>query len=249
MSETNTMIVERGMPGGGNAAPGGGRRNPRKPGEDLAELFEISTRGAVRNILEVFDAADTVARQAGAAWYPVAGRHARAVAELGGIPVGTAAAVLAQLSPRTSWVRNVAGAYALVTDPATDPAGCLSANVARARVALAAPDGAAAVATVRGQKTSAFCRNILGDMRYVTVDTWAVRIAVPDMPRDIAESRMARVGGYDAIVHAYRTAAARRAVSPAVMQATTWVARRGTHRHEGDTDAIGILSTGALLKR
>lgn len=232
----------------GRSAQRVSRKITRTPGASLALLFDTTTRRAVRDVLAVYDAADDNARAAGALWYPSARRHALALAAHGDIPVGTAAAVIAHLSPRTSWTRNLRGAYALVSDRSLEtPAGCMRANVRGALRALEAPDGPAAVRTLNGPKVQAFCRNILGDMRYVTVDTWAVRIAVPDMDKALAESRLARVGGYDAIAHVYRLAAARRGVSPAVMQATTWVAHRGVHRHESDTAATDVLASGALL--
>jgi hypothetical protein len=173
----------------------------------------------VRRILATWHRATPADVEAGATWYGDAGHHVDTLATLGGITREHAAAVISHLSPRTPWARNVAGAYALVTTG--DAPGCLRANVARARAALASD---APLETFGGPKTRRFARNVAGDRSAVTVDVWAVRVALGTRPD--AEQCLTRVGVYDALEHCYRLAAQRAGVDPTTMQATTWIVAR-----------------------
>jgi hypothetical protein len=173
----------------------------------------------VRRILATWHRATPADVEAGATWYADAGHHVDTLASLGGISREHAASVISHLSPRTPWSRNVAGAYALVTTG--DAPGCLRANVARARAALASDTP---FETFGGPKTRRFARNVAGDRAAVTVDVWAVRVALGTRPD--AEQCLSRVGVYDALEHAYRLAAQRVGVDPTTMQATTWIVAR-----------------------
>ncbi len=178
-----------------------------------------TTRATVDRIVDAYAHATPADLEAGARWYDDAGVVARDVALSGGVSAEHAAAVVAHLSPRTPWARNVAGAAALVTSGQAP--GCLSANVGRARRALSS---AAPLDTLQGPKTRAFAANILGDRDAVTVDVWAARVALGDRP-DL-DQVLRRAGMYDALAHCYRLAARRVGVDPVTMQATTWVVAR-----------------------
>lgn len=172
---------------------------------------------AVRRILRTFDAATPSDIEAGAQWYP---NGARIVADMvgGTVTLEHAAAVLAHLSPRTPWSRNVAGAVELVTT-GNAPAGHIGRNVDGAVRALESDDP---LSTLNGPKTRRFAANFLGDTEAVTVDVWALRVVgIHD------DNVISRVGAYDAVEHAYRLAARRRGVDPSTMQATTWIVARG----------------------
>lgn len=179
-------------------------------------LFGISHRTMVARILRTFDRATVSDLENGARWYDDAGQLAAILAN-GEISLEQAASVIAALSPRTAWSRNVAGAVALIKvgPSAARTVGCIGRNVETAR--LAKRDGFAAL---NGPKTSAFARNIAGDREAVTVDVWAMRVA------ELDEDLLTRKGAYDAVAHAYRLAARRRGVDPATMQATTWIVAR-----------------------
>ena len=72
-------------------------------------------------------------------------------------------------------------------------------------------------------KTTSFWRNLCGDLDPVTIDVWAARAA------EGRDWRASQPTGrrYQRIERAYRTAARRRGVAPAVMQATVWIVERG----------------------
>lgn len=182
------------------------------------KVFGVTLETIVRRILVTFDRATTSDVESGARWYDDANTLAAnmASAHLDG-DIERAASVLAALSPRTSWARNVAGAAAFFCGGpiAARRVGCMSRNIETAR--RARDHGFAAL---NGPKTSRFARNISGDREAVTVDVWAARVARLD------EDLLSRKDAYDAVEHAYRLAARRRGVDPATMQATTWIVAR-----------------------
>jgi hypothetical protein len=178
-----------------------------------------STRKVVDRIVATWNRATAVDVDKGTRWYDEGESLVDDLAAEHRLSRETVAAVIAQLSPRTTWGRNVEGARKLL---ATGEApGCLGANVARALVALESADP---LATLNGPKVSRFARNLLGDRYAVTVDVWAARVALGD--QGDGERVLDRVGVYPAIEHAYRVAAERVGVDPTTMQATTWVVAR-----------------------
>lgn len=195
-------------------------RVKRTHGEVL-KASGFTTRGCVARILAVWDLATPADGAAGEAWYGNAASVASDLAVAGGITIECAAAVIAQMSPRTSWSRNVSGAFLVVLTG--DASMCLGENVKRARAAL---ESDRPMATLNGPKVRAFANNILGNRDAVTVDVWAARIALGSDANH--ELILGRAGVYDAIAHCFRIAAARRGVDPVTMQATTWVVARGS---------------------
>ena len=185
-------------------------------------VFGVTLETVVRRIVRTFDRATAADLESGARWYLEAGALASDLAPYAGSRAH-AAVVIAHLSPRTSWTRNVQTATLLVQcedgADAARAAGAMRTNVERALASLEFEDPFDSFGP-GAPKTRSFARNILGDDEAVTVDVWACRVA------DLDESALGRVGAYDAIAHAYRLAARRRGVAPATMQATTWVVAR-----------------------
>lgn len=181
------------------------------------KVFGITLETIVRRILRTFDAATTADIEAGARWYDEAGQLAADLAEQAG-SVDHAAVVIAHLSPRTAWARNVAGAVELIRN-GTRYNGIIGSLYERALASLEFDDPFDSFGPT-APKTRSFAANIAGDREAVTVDVWACRVA------DLDETLLGRKGAYDAVAHAYRLAARRRGVDPATMQATTWVVAR-----------------------
>lgn len=181
------------------------------------DVFGVSYRTIVERISRTFVRATPSDVESGARWYDEAGALASTLAAKNDLSLENVAAVIAALSPRTAWSRNVAGAVALVEQGPTAARrlGCIGRNVDTAH--RAKRDGFAAI---NGPKTSAFARNIAGDRESVTVDVWACRVA------DLDENLLGRKGAYDMVADAYRAAARRHGVDPATMQATTWIVAR-----------------------
>jgi len=186
---------------------------------DSLQKVGTTVRRTVASILQVWETSSASQREEGAQWYGEARDVAAQMSAASGLSLEHCATVISHLSPRTSWSRNVAGAMALVTT-GTAPA-CIGSNVDRARRAIASADP---LGTIRGPKTRSFALNILGDPDAVTVDVWAVRIALPRHADP--EAALTRTGVYDAVAHCYRLAARRVGVSPSTLQAATWIAIR-----------------------
>lgn len=180
-------------------------------------VFGVTLETIVRRIVATFDRATSTDIEAGARWYDEAGALA---ADLSGeFSVDQCAVVIAHLSPRTTWARNVASATLLVKT-GERYVGVIGDLYERALASLEFADPFDSFGP-GARKTQSFARNIAGDREAVTVDVWACRVA------NLDETKLSRKGAYDAVAHAYRLAARRRGVDPATMQATTWVVARG----------------------
>ncbi len=168
-------------------------------------------------ILRVWDRAAPEQITEGRAWYAKAYVIADHVAEIADISLDRAACVIAALSPRTKWERNVDAAFAIARGEPVS--GTLPMNIERAHKVMAAEDPWS-VFTATSPKIRSFAKNITGDTYEVTVDMWAALIA------NVTDTELARVGVYEAVAEAYRRAAAARRVAAPTMQAGTWVAIR-----------------------
>lgn len=191
----------------------------RTPDAILRASAETNVAACVRRILATFDRATPAMVAAGATWYPDAYGVCASIAAGTHHDVDTVARVLAQLSPRTPWARNVAGAAHMMATDGDRMPGILSANHARALDTLRKG------APLNGPKVRSFHANIMGDHEAVTIDVWAARTALGTTmaPADLI---LDRSGVYGALAHAYRVAASKRGVSPATLQAVAWIVAR-----------------------
>lgn len=197
----------------------------RRPDDVLRRIGAGGTRATVERILRVWARHTDADLESGARWYGAdAEALLGALVDAGAPSREHAAAVVAHLSPRTTWQRNTLGAVLLITrgEAAARRAGCLSRNVENAAHALTVLNP---LDTLNGPKTARFARNLMGDREAVTVDVWAARVAFGDVIAD-PERALSSVGAYAATEHAFRLAARRAAVDPTTMQATTWIVAR-----------------------
>lgn len=171
-------------------------------------------------ILATWEKATETQIESGAQWYLRAQQTADDMAAAYGCTSETVAAVIAHLSPRTPWSRNITGT-AVVLSGNTMP-GLLGMNLRNAQRAMASND---AIGTLNGSKVRSFAANILGDHDAVTVDVWAARVAL-GAEMDYAKI-LNRAGVYEAIAECYRQIARQVGVSAATMQATTWLVISG----------------------
>jgi hypothetical protein len=177
----------------------------------------------VASIRHAWDSATAADLEAGLGWYGEAHGVAAALAAGtdGRVSTEQAAGVIAALSPRQTWQRNIRLA-ALVVDAwslgVAMPGGVFARQLA---TAVAILEGRQAGPT--GPKVSAFHRAILGDTSAVVVDVWAARAAGIAMPHGTSLTP----ANYRRIEAAYREAADALGVAPRDLQAATWVATRG----------------------
>lgn len=177
---------------------------------------EFDQEAMIRRIRATWNVSTEDQREQGAKWYNEAQLVAALLAAQTGHTLDTAAAVLAHLSPRTFWAKTVQGATSLMI--AGVAPGHLGANVRRA---LGAMEAEKPLDTLHGPKVAAFAANILGDTDAVTVDVWALRVALgPDAPDSVTPKQ------YRLVADAYRAAAREAGVTPATIQATTWIVAR-----------------------
>ncbi len=177
----------------------------------------------VADIRATWERATAADLAAGLAWYTEA--HGVAVALAAGtdgrVSTEAAAGVIAALSPRQFWARNVRLA-ALVIDAWTlgldMPRGVFARQLDTAVRILRGEQ-----AGPSGPKVSAFHRAIMGDPLAVVVDVWAARVAGIAMPNGTTLSP----AQYRRIAAAYTEAAEALGVAPRDLQAATWIVARG----------------------
>jgi len=168
------------------------------------------------NIARVRNAAthDQVAQ--GSAWYPVAHDLAEMI---GNGDVRKGAGIIAALSPRMPWDRNVR----LATDAGNGNVhGAMSSSLAKVQAIVDGADPETVLPMDR--KTGHFYRNIVNpsDVTACTIDVWAHRIATGDITS--AGPRNAR--DYAECVAAYDIVADENSEPMSRTQAITWVAVR-----------------------
>jgi hypothetical protein len=178
----------------------------------------ISAGEVTARIIDYWDRATERNREDGAQWYLIQQQAIDDMAADAGLSSETVAAVVAHLSPRIHWSRNLVSAEILLKG--SKPPGIMSRSLLGAKSALDSDDP---VSTLKGPKTHSFALNLLGDSDAVTIDVWALRVALGSKADELV---LNRVGVYDAISHCYRDAARMAGVSPSTMQATVWIVAR-----------------------
>jgi hypothetical protein len=177
------------------------------------------------NVLHAYRAASPQFKREGAAWYDTAAEVSRGVAEVAGIPFENGAAIVAALSPRCQWSKNIEWAYAIAHahyEGLPLPLMGLGNNLRRATIALTSLDD---IKRSKGTlKVYNFYGSIVGIRGSVCIDTHAVRIAEGN------PKHSGLIGGdrkYHMYADAYRQAARTIRRSARDIQAITWVDFRG----------------------
>lgn len=185
------------------------------------------SRPTTPQVLRVYRAADAAQLAEGLRWY----HNAHAVAQtLDPDRPGRAAGVIAALSPRLSWPRNLELAGRAYADGRAS--GTLGMSC---RAADAVLSGADPLDVLRGPKVRAFYSLILdpGDPLTVCIDRHAVDVATGQRLTDAARSAvwpLERRGLYEVFARCYRRAAGVLGVSPWQVQAVTWLTWRAQLR-------------------
>lgn len=150
----------------------------------------------------------------GTLWYPRALTSITGLAEAAGVELEVAIKVVAALSPRIHWSRNLKVAGMMLHDPYTKPAGTLSRSFHAAQMIMLKDN------QLSGQKVIQFADALSGNEDAVVVDVWMMRAAGYTKEAPTANE-------YRIVTEATRVAARRVGVSARTMQATVWIAMRG----------------------
>lgn len=157
-------------------------------------------------------------RKDGRDWYKHALLAATNMAIQHGVPVHTAAGVIAALSPQHTWAQNLRLAEECLSG-GTPKCFKRTANLAMYVRQQWMPEYVEAA--IRGRKVTAFYANIIGDESWVTIDRWMLRaMGLPDK-FSLTDKRYTQLGELVCDV------ARELNVTPAVLQATVWCVVRG----------------------
>jgi hypothetical protein len=189
------------------------------PEQGLAKIG-LNVEQVVKRISRCYNKATDQQVVDGMVWYSDVVTFITELAEGSPFTVDQVAAAMAHLSPRLRWKQNVAAIENLVLDGWV-PSYVMSGPAERAIKALIAANPEDTFGK-KAKKTLNFSRNVSGCPTSVTVDVWAANVV------GVAESELKLTGVYEAIAHCYRLAAKRAGVTPAQMQAITWIVVRGS---------------------
>ena len=179
----------------------------------------------VENILNWYWQADETDRKEGSFWYESAFDLVTDIAYQTCDPHFKIAGIIAALSPQKSWNenKNIVNRWFF-----GDKKGHTKQQLDKCRRIMAADTLEEVLEILGGLKTRAFCLNILGFDQHVCIDRHAMTIA--GFSGNLTPKRYAEIS------EAYITAAYQLEISPANLQAITWVAYR---RISGVTKTYG----------
>ena len=192
-----------------------------------------------RNIIAVYNLASVADIQQGQSWYARALVFAVRLSDLYNIDTKTIAAVIASLSPRNRWERNMQDAESMVKAYAN---GATYKDLMNLKVCTfktgkdkaariltdKISDRAELLATLKGPKLQEFFNCILGDIDDVCIDGHAYSIWIGDR---ITLANVPSIGKKlrQSIKADYQVAAQSLGVKPHVVQAITWVTWKRLH--------------------
>jgi hypothetical protein len=183
----------------------------------------------VSNILNVYHSADKDNVERGTDWYAET-RDFCTLWSMGFEPEHAMAAY-AVISPSLDKEQNdkmfvrAISAYRLGMDVTEMPIGVYGKN--NRKKFMRCLDGD--LSAVGGPKVTSFFNNITGKPEHVTVDRWAVRVAVANPKQPEKKCVPSSKGCYNAIRDAYIDAAQQAGITPHRMQAITWEVLRGQY--------------------
>jgi len=181
----------------------------------------MSQTNQVKRIRAIYHRASTQEYNDGMNWYHQAHDLAQRLARKHGLKVYQTAGVVAVLSPRISWERNVQ--VATLACAHKPYGGVLKANVAKATRILA---GETPLSVLGGNKVQSFyeCIAYPDITDAVCVDGHAYCVAEGLLNESDTKARvLEKAGNYHSIAEAYRLAARAEGITPHQIQAITWL--------------------------
>lgn len=180
-------------------------------------------------LLSIYSVASGDVVEAGRLWYPGAENVIADLSREFSLGRPRVAAIVAVLSPRQRWRKNIEGARHILEGEAWR-APVFAGNRVKAEALLS---GAPLEQIIGGDKVTSFWANLIGSRTAVTIDVWAQRAALgrhhPHQPKD---------GRYARLVSIYRSAAETVGETPREFQAIVWNAIRPAIEHDRDWRSI-----------
>lgn len=175
---------------------------------------------SVSRILATYFAATPSERADGLTWYERANDTARRFADTYGVTLRQSAGVIAALSPQIGWAQNLQMAESVLQGG--EPTHYLDCSTKALRI-FAEPE-TDPLDILGGRKVRSFYNNIREPEAPgpVTVDRHALSLAVPDA----SDRYLERIGAYQYVAGAYRTAARSVGLLPHELQAVCWLTHR-----------------------
>jgi len=174
------------------------------------------------NLMQYVDIKTIVAQKD---WYINAHKIADDIATLYGIPVFKVVGVIAALSPRNKWYRNIIDTNnlinAVINNLPLPSIATYGRQVKKAIDIINCHNQAECLHHIgKGLKTLSFYHNIMLDFDYVTIDIWIARAA------GLCKYAPSKVE-YVEIANTIKLIARELNIQPAIVQAGIWVAVRG----------------------
>jgi len=172
----------------------------------------------VRNLGTVYAQTTTADIEDGRMWYPTARKIVTEWSTHYGIPQATVACVVAAVSPKCAWERNLVIADDILTDRAISIGGALRANVVKARRILQDQATSTLGYFPYGPKVYNFALALQGSDGVVVVDTHGIQAALNN-PKATVRLKWT---SYHVFSEAYRQAASFAHRPSADFQAIVW---------------------------
>lgn len=183
------------------------------------------------NIVAVFKSATAYQLETGLAWYKDARGICEDFAAAHGVSVEVSAGVFAALSPQNSYAANVNLARRFLASQGTLTTGYLGLGLGKARDIYS---GAEILPKLNGLKTMEFYKSIISAGEDgICIDRHAYCIAVGERVAKMPNLTPKR---YAAVALAYTRAARALDLTPAEVQAVTWVVWRQRYWSKGAFD-------------
>lgn len=182
----------------------------------------MSTQYLENMITRHYDKADTKTLLSGLTWYEKAHNEAKLLADVFQLPLWKTVGVIAALSPRNKWARNLADAWAILETPCLSTKTCTFKGQRQKAIDIinSTGDENEILKILGGEKTRKFASNIFyyNDSTLVTVDVWAYR----------SVNLEAKKKNYKLIETAYQNVAKQLNILPHQLQAVVWGVVRGS---------------------
>lgn len=190
----------------------------------LNDTLEITEKmhASVDNILTIYREASASQIARGIAWYADAHTFALSLSK----DILESAGVIAALSPRIRWERNMVLAARLYVEGFAS--GTLTNNCRKAERIY---NGEQCYAVLRGNKVRAFAATIINpsETQHVVIDRHALDVAIGRAASKQERAMLTNNGVYESLEALYRRAASIAGIPATQMQAITWLVWREGH--------------------